>query len=218
MKLICDEFFDERIFYESISDLDMDTYVTNNFNANILRNNNFKLRDKDLEVWPYIPIVFGVCFADEFWLNNRVYYSSKFGGLSNNGFCLANAISAVITIYTERSNHRENKLSFLSVATKSLSHLKKSDPNNLSIKALFLFLDYFVEINKDLTTTDLNSLDVADDVILSRIQFAKTFGDGFETLFVDNEDMSIDKNVHASCGEVCFSGIKYCCVLLFILG
>merc|ERR1712129_347586 len=124
----------------------------------------------------YIPLVFGICFSDSFWHNNNVFYNIKLGALSNNGFELADAVSEMITIYTEQTKHRKNKLLFLDIAGKSLLYLKKLYPQNRSINSLFLFLDYFIEINgKDLTHMDLESFSVPYDVI--RAQIVKTLGD-----------------------------------------
>ena len=176
MKVICDKFFHERIFFESISDLALDTGIVNDFTDNVMRNVYYQLANNDSKLWSYIPLVFGICFSDSFWLNNDVYYNIKLGALSNNGFTLANAISEMITIYTEQSKHRKNKLLFLDIAGKSLLYLKKQYPNNKSINSLFLFLDYFIEINqKDLTHMDLQSFSVPYDVI--RAQIVKTLGD-----------------------------------------
>lgn len=176
MKVICDKFFHQRIFFESISDLALDTGLVNDFTDNVMRNVYYQLANNDGKLWSYIPLVFGICFADNFWHNNNVYYNIKLGALSNNGFSLANAVSEMITIYTEQSKHRKNKLLFLDIAGKSLLYLKKMHPNNKSINSLFLFLDYFIEINqKDLTHMDLESFSVPYDVI--RAQIVKTLGD-----------------------------------------
>merc|ERR1712157_315749 len=101
----------------------------------------------------------------------------------------ANAISEMITIYTEQTKHRKNKLLFLDIAGKSLLYLKKLHPNNKSINSLFLFLDYFIEINqKDLTHMDLESFSVPYDVI--RAQIVKTLGD--ESGLFSEYQMEID--------------------------
>ena len=174
MKTICDKFFHER--NESISDLALDCGIVNDFTDNVMRNVYYQLANNDSKLWSYIPLVFGICFSDSFWLNNNVYYNIRLGALSNNGFTLANAISEMITIYTEQSKHRKNKLLFLDIAGKSLLYLKKLYPSNKSINSLFLFLDYFIEINnKDLTHMDLQSFSVPYDVI--RAQIVKTLGD-----------------------------------------
>ena len=89
-------------------------------------------------------------------------------------------ISFILLVYLcwwhFQTKHRKNKLLFLDIAGKSLLYLKKSYPNNKSINSLFLFLDYFIEINsKDLTHMDLESFSVPYDVI--RAQIVKTMGD-----------------------------------------
>jgi len=176
MRTISDKFFAERIFFESISDLALDTGIVNDFTDNVMRNVYYQLANNDSKLWSYIPLVFGICFSDSFWVNNDVHYNIRLGALSNNGFVLANAVSEMITIYTEQSKHRKNKLLFLDIAGKSLLYLKKEQTNNRSINSLFLFLDYFIEINnKDLTHMDLESFSVPYDVI--RAQIVKNLGD-----------------------------------------
>merc|ERR1712154_70084 len=166
-----------------------DTGIVNDLTDNVMRNVYYQLANNDSKLWSYIPLVFGICFSDSFWLNNGVYYNIKLGALSNNGFALANAISEMITIYTEQTKHRKNKLLFLDIAGKSLLYLKKLHPNNKSINSLFLFLDYFIEINqKDLTHMDLESFSVPYDVI--RAQIVKTLGD--ESGLFSEYQMEID--------------------------
>merc|ERR1712045_502511 len=201
MKVVLDKFFHDRIFFESISDLALDTGIVNDFTDNVMRNVYYQLASNDSKLWSYIPLVFGICFADSFWLNNNVYYNIKLGALSNNGFALANAISEMITIYTEQTKHRKNKLLFLDIAGKSLLYLKKSYPNSKSINSLFLFLDYFIEINaKDLTHMDLESFSVPYDVI--RAQIVKTLGDESGTFSeykqVVDDDTPSSNNGHSS--------------------
>jgi len=176
MKVISGKFVSERLYFESISDLALDAGVVNDFTDNVMRNVYYQLANADSALWSYIPLVAGICFSDAFWLNNNVYYNIKLGALSNNGFALADAVSEMITIYTEQTKHRKNKLLFLDIAGKSLLYLKKLYPQNRSINSLFLFLDYFIEINgKDLTHMDLESFSVPYDVI--RAQIVKTLGD-----------------------------------------
>merc|ERR1712129_397639 len=175
MKVICDKFFHQRIFFESISDLALDTGIVNDFTDNVMRNVYYQLANNDSKLWSYIPLVFGICFADSFW-QNSVKFNINLGALSNNGFALANAVTEMIPIYTEQTKHRKNKLLFLDIAGKSLLYLKRLYPSNKSINSLFLFLDYFIEINgKDLTHMDLESFSVPYDVI--RAQIVKTLGD-----------------------------------------
>merc|ERR1712048_76794 len=191
MKVISGKFVSERLFFESISDLALDAGVVNDFTDNVMRNVYYQLANNDSKLWSYIPLVFGICFADNFWSNNNVYYNIKLGALSNNGFALANAVSEMITIYTEQTKHRKNKLLFLDIAGKSLLYLKKLHPNNKSINSLFLFLDYFIEINnKDLTHMDLESFSVPYDVI--RAQIVKTLGD--ESDFFSDYNFVIDED------------------------
>jgi len=175
MKVLQDKLLNERLFLEAVSDLALDTGIVNDFSDNVMRNVYFQLAT-DRKLWSHIPLVFGICFADSFWVNNGVKFNINLGALSNNGFAMANAVSEMITIYTEQAKHRKNKLLFLDIAGKSLLYLKKSYPSNRSINSLFLFLDYFIEINsKDLTHMDLESFSVPYDVI--RAQIVKTMGD-----------------------------------------
>eukprot|EP01083_Nonionella_stella_P012642 35803_1 len=190
-RVISTKLFSQRIFFESISDLALDTGVVNDFTDNVMRNVYYQLANNDSALWSYIPLVFGICFVDPFWCNNNVYYNIKLGALSNNGFSLAAAVKEMITIYTEQAKHRKNKLLFLDIAGKSLLYLKKLHPNNRCINHLFLFLDYFIEINnKDLTAMDLESFSVPYDVI--RANIVKTLGD--ESGLFSDYNMVIDED------------------------
>jgi len=197
MKVVLDKFLNQRLFFESVSDLALDTGIVNDFTDNVMRNVYYQLANNDSKLWNYIPLVFGICFADSFW-QNSVKFNINLGALSNNGFAMANAVSEMITIYTEQTKHRKNKLLFLDIAGKSLLYLKKSYPNNRSINSLFLFLDYFIEINsKDLTHMDLESFSVPYDVI--RAQIVKTMGDESGT-FTDYKQV-VDDDTPATNGN-----------------
>ena len=200
MKVLLDKLLNQRLFFEAVSDLALDTGIVNDFTDNVMRNVYYQLANNDSKLWGYIPLVFGCCFADSFW-QNSVKFNINLGALSNNGFALANAVTEMIPIYTEQvrqcrfyqlislsfthslslclclqTKHRKNKLLFLDIAGKSLLYLKRLYPSNKSINSLFLFLDYFIEINgKDLTHMDLESFSVPYDVI--RAQIVKTLGD-----------------------------------------
>ncbi len=58
--VICDKFFSERIFFESISDLALDTGIVNDFTDNVMRNVYYQLANNDSKLWSYIPLVFGI--------------------------------------------------------------------------------------------------------------------------------------------------------------
>lgn len=200
MSVILDKFLNQRLFFEAVSDLALDTGLVNDFSDNVMRNVYYQLANADSKLWAYIPMVFGVSFADSFWTSG-CRFNINLGALSNNGSAMANAVSEMITIFTEQTKHRKNKLLFLDIAGKSLLYLKKSQPNNRSINSLFLFLDYFIEINsKDLTHMDLESFSVPYDVI--RAQIVKTLGDESGTFseykqVVDDDTPSSNNGGHS---------------------
>ena len=101
MKVLLDKFLNQRLFFEAVSDLALDTGIVNDFTDNVMRNVYYQLANNDSKLWGYIPLVFGICFADSFW-QNSVKFNINLGALSNNGFAMANAVSEMITIYTEQ--------------------------------------------------------------------------------------------------------------------
>lgn len=188
MSKIHDKLFRDRIYFESLCHLGLDVGIVSDFTDNVMRNVFYQLANDDPKIWSYIPLVFGICFANSFWTSSKVEYDIKLGALTNNGFALANCVSTLISIFTEQSAHRKNKLLFLDIAGRTLLFLKKQNANHDSINLLFLFLDYFIEICHDLTPMDLQSFSVPYDVV--RAQLVKIYGDASGYAVQDSNVMS----------------------------
>ena len=60
------------MYYEAFSHLGLDCGIMSNFTDNVMRNVFYQLAMEDSKIWSYIPLVFGICFANEsFWDNGR---------------------------------------------------------------------------------------------------------------------------------------------------
>ncbi|ETO15217.1 hypothetical protein RFI_22147 [Reticulomyxa filosa] len=166
--------YHKRIYVDSFSHLSLDVGIVSTFSDNVMRNVFYELGkdDSSTKLWQYIPLVFGIAFANPFWRGCR--YSMEFGALDNNGFAIADCVQNLISIFCDPQEHRKMKLQFLGIAGRSLLYLKKSR-NDPIVNHLYLLLDYFVSLSKDLTLHDLQAVSIPYDVI--RAQIVKIYGD-----------------------------------------
>jgi len=164
--------------YESLCDVSLDCGILTSATDRVMMNLFRQIISEDESAWQFLPLVFGICFSDQFW--NSAKYNMKLGALSNNGFALAHTVNILTECLKPKAAHRKLKLTFLDIAGRTLLFLKKAN-SNPSINHLFLFLDYFIEIAHDLKPNDLQNCSVPYDVI--RAQLVKTYGDasGFYT-------------------------------------
>jgi len=142
--------------------------IVSTFSDNVMRNVFYELGKDDAasKLWQYIPLAFGLSFAHPFW--RGCLYSMEYGALDNNGFAIADCVQNLISIFCEPQDHRAMKLQFLNIAGRSLLYMKKAR-NDPSINHLYLLLDYFVTLSKDLTLQDLQTTSIPYDVIRSQI-------------------------------------------------
>jgi len=174
MKTLHDRLYHKRIYVDAFSHLSLDVGIISTFSDNVMRNVFYELgkEDSTSKLWQYIPLVFGISFANPFWRGCR--YSMEFGALDNNGFAIADCVQNLISIFCDPQEHRKIKLQFLSFAGRSLLYLKKAR-NDPIVNHLYLILDYFVSLSKDLTLHDLQTVSIPYDVI--RAQIVKIYGD-----------------------------------------
>jgi len=174
MQTLHDRLYHKRIYVDSFSHLALDVGIVSTFSDNVMRNVFYELgkEDASTKLWQYIPLAFGLSFAHPFWRGCQ--YSMEFGALDNNGFAIADCVQNLISIFCDPQEHRTMKLNFLNIAGRSLLYMKKSR-NDPSINHLYLLLDYFISLSKDLTLQDLQTMSIPYDVI--RSQIVKIYGD-----------------------------------------
>jgi chorismate mutase len=167
--------YNRRFYHEEFSHLALDVGIVNNYSDNVMRNVFFKLGSTDdiKPLWKFIPLVFGIAFHTSFWRGTK--YDMRLGALNNNGFALADCVHNLISIFCDPGSHRKMKLSFLSIAGRSMLYLKQARPTDPSVNHLFLFLDHFVRNALDLTAHDLQTVSIPFDVI--RAQMVRIYGD-----------------------------------------
>jgi len=175
MKVLHDRLYHKRIYVDIFSHLSLDVGLVSTFSDSVMRNVFFELGkdDTNAKLWQYIPLVFGVAFSNPFWRGCR--YSMEYGALDNNGFAIADCVQNLISIFCDPQDHRKMKLQFLAIAGRSLLYMKKNARNDPIVNHLYLLLDYFVSLSKDLTLHDLQTVSIPYDVI--RAQIVKIYGD-----------------------------------------
>lgn len=141
--------YNKRIYNESFSHLALDVGIMSTFSDNVMRGVFYQLGSDDqstkVKLWSYIPLVFGICFASDFW--TKLSYNMQLGALSNNGFALADCVHSLISIFCDaQQSHRKMKLMFLGIAGRTMLYLKRtrntSAADRSSVNQLFLFLDH----------------------------------------------------------------------------
>jgi len=187
--LIHQRLVENGVIHNKFNQMSLDFGVVSAFSDNIINTivveklkEDTKSPDEEMQYYRRaIPVLFGFLFTNNAWKN--VYFHVPTGALSNNGLCIAHTLQllldAVSPLNRRKEYSRQLKINFLKYAALTQLNMNTSQFRQQysahKVRDLFCFLDYFVRLDSDLRTSDLEQAGVPYAMI--RSQYVRLYGD-----------------------------------------